>query len=73
MPRSRQLDPDFLVHADEIAGRLLAAGLDEAARQVCEAAEVGRRDPGRAAEMLHEAAAGIMAQVPAYSHRRTAL
>jgi hypothetical protein len=51
----------------EIAGHLEAAGLDGAAAQVREAAELARTDPERAQAILREASGALMARVPAYS------
>lgn len=54
----------------EIADRLQAAGLGDAAARAREAAEAARTDPERARAILQEASDALMAQVPAYSHRR---
>jgi uncharacterized protein with von Willebrand factor type A (vWA) domain len=54
----------------EIAGQLQAAGLDDAAASVREAAEAARTDPERAEAVLREAAKALMAQMPAYSRQR---
>jgi hypothetical protein len=56
--------------AAEIADRLEAAGLDDAAASVRRAARVARTDPALAESILREAADDLMARSPAYSHRR---
>lgn len=58
------LDPSFPAYADEIAGRLGAAGLSAASDSVRQAARVAKADPLRAEEILREAAADIMEAVP---------
>jgi hypothetical protein len=67
MPKPSPPDPGALALAAEMAARLRAAGLDDAAAQVDEAAAEAARDPERAAQMMGAAAEALMAQVPAYS------
>jgi hypothetical protein len=62
--------PDVSAEAAELAALLRAAGMDDVAAKVSEAAEVARADPARAEAMLREASDALMAQVPAYSYRR---
>jgi hypothetical protein len=54
----------------EIADRLEAARLRDAAASVRRAARVVKTDPLLAEEILREAADDIMAMSPAYSYRR---
>jgi hypothetical protein len=56
--------------AAEIAERLEAAGLGDAAASVRRAARVAVTDPALAESILREAADDLMAQSPAYSRRR---
>jgi hypothetical protein len=65
-----KLNGDVPGEIAEIAGHLQAAGLDDAAARVREAAELAGTDPGQAQDILREASDALMAQVPAYSHRR---
>lgn len=61
--------PDVSAEAAEIAGRLRAAGLEDAASAVERASRVAKADPLLAEEILREAADDLMAQSPAYSYR----
>lgn len=61
--------PDVSAEAAEIAGRLRAAGLEDAASAVERASRVSQTDPLLAEEILREAADDLMAQSPAYSYR----
>lgn len=62
--------PDVSAEAAEIAGRLRAAGLEDAASAVERASRVSQTDPLLAEEILRGAADDLMAQSPAYSYRR---
>jgi hypothetical protein len=62
--------PDVSEASAEIADRLEAAGLGDAAAKVRTAARVAATDPALAEDLLREAADGIMEMNPAYSYRR---
>jgi hypothetical protein len=61
---------DIPAEAAEIADRLEAAGLDDAAASVRRAARAAKTDPALAESILREAADDLMARSPAYSYRR---
>jgi len=63
-------DGDIPAEAAEIADRLEAAGLDDAAASVRRAARVAKTDPSLAEDILRQAADDIMARSPAFSYRR---
>ena len=62
--------PDVPAETAEVAGRLRAAGLDDAAEAVERAARVMKTDPKLAEDILRQASDDLMARVPAYSYRR---
>ncbi len=61
---------DVLRESAEIADRLEAAGLEDAAASVRRAADLAATDPALAEDILREAADDLMARSPAYSYRR---
>lgn len=59
----------MLAHMETLAAGLHGLGRADEEARVREAMEQARLEPDKAASLLHDVAAGLMAQVPAYSRR----